>query len=55
MRGLKEDDEEEDLVPNTLYPRGFFPYLDYDCRTGKNRSDELIRILYVILRWDLGE
>ncbi|KAL1739240.1 hypothetical protein HDZ31DRAFT_77737, partial [Schizophyllum fasciatum] len=65
LRGLKEDTEIPAVVDTSPldlasaadqdgHPQGWFPYRNYALNPQKNRSDELIRILYAVLRWDLG-
>ncbi|KAL1657636.1 hypothetical protein GGF50DRAFT_121648 [Schizophyllum commune] len=53
LRGLPDETDLSGIV-TPLFPPGWYPDRDWDPETGKNRSDELLRILYELLRWDLG-
>ncbi|KAL1711918.1 hypothetical protein EV715DRAFT_268258 [Schizophyllum commune] len=53
LRGLTDDTDATTIV-ESLFPNGWFPDRDWVPELGKNRSDELLRILYELLRWDLG-
>ncbi|KAL1739132.1 hypothetical protein HDZ31DRAFT_69256 [Schizophyllum fasciatum] len=53
LRGLREDGEVHAGPPSEL-ERGWFPERDWDLDPDQNKSDEYLRILYELLRWDLG-
>ena len=44
----------EVAADKAAHPPGYFAYRNYIHRLGKNLSDEALRLLYEILRWDLG-
>ncbi|KAI5824358.1 hypothetical protein K523DRAFT_356905 [Schizophyllum commune Tattone D] len=53
LRGLREDGE-VDAGPPSEHELGWFPERNWDLDPDQNRSDEYLRILYELLRWDLG-
>ncbi|KAL1754406.1 hypothetical protein FB107DRAFT_275853, partial [Schizophyllum commune] len=44
----------EVAADQALHPPGYFPFRNYFHRLLRNMSDESLRLLYEILRWDLG-
>ncbi|KAI5821589.1 hypothetical protein K523DRAFT_328380, partial [Schizophyllum commune Tattone D] len=44
----------EVAADKAAHPPGYFAYRNYIHRLGRNLSDEALRLLYEILRWDLG-
>ncbi|KAI5821509.1 hypothetical protein K523DRAFT_384551, partial [Schizophyllum commune Tattone D] len=44
----------EVAADQALHPPGYFPFRNYFHRLLRNLSDESLRLLYEILRWDLG-